>query len=434
MRAGVGCAEAIPWHCRFSPLLARKPKELRRSTLRVAILTMLEPSAVGKSDARAFLRVGGLAVARQQVNLALKLGCERVICIAPRLSEDLAELRQQIEVRGAQFQLVSNARMLVGLVSAVDEVVVLADGLFASISAAVSLLEEGQAVLVQPIEQGLAAGFERIDLNHAFGGAMRLPGRLVERLAELPVDCDATSALLRIALQAGIRQKSIPQADQTRLFWTLVRSEEEAHALEPLWIRQRTRGEGVLSFSGALALLGVRTFGPALLHAGSGARFLVSAAAALSLLALGAGWFGFVAVGLVFVALGWVIREAAVMIARIESEQDGPRSGFDAKTLYAAILDVSIVLLATWGSSLPADQGLVERLFPPFILLALLRILPRLVSARWNGWFHDRGFLALVLAGAALAGVERETIILSAVVLALGGIVIPRGQSRLTHH
>lgn len=393
---------------------------------------MLEPLAAGSLAARAFLRVGGLTVARQQVALALQLECERIICIAPGMTPDLTELKQQVEAGGAQFQTVRQARALVGLVSTVDEVVVLAEGLFASTAAAVSLLEEGQAVLVQPIDQGLAAGFERIDLNHAFGGAMRLPGRLVERLAELPADCDATSALLRIALQAGIRQKPIPQPDQARLFWTLVRSEDEAHALEPLWIRQRTRGEGVLSFSGGVALLAVRSFGPALLHAGSGARILVLAAAALALLALGAGWFGFSWLGLSFVALGWITREAAAMIARIESELDLPRKGFDAKALYGGVLDVVIVLLLAWGSALVPPQGLVERLFPAFMLMALLRIVPRLLPERWSGWFHDRGFLALLLVGAVLAGLGREVTYLAASLIALGGILLPFGQSRLT--
>lgn len=394
---------------------------------------MLEP-AVGSPLTRAFLRVGGLTVARQQVALALQLGCERVICIAPALSAELDELQQQIVAGGAQLQTIRQARALLGLISAVDEVLVFADGLFASIAAATALLEEGQAVLVQPIDQGLAAGFERIDLNYAFGGAMRLPGRLVERLGELPADCDATSALLRIALQAGVRQKAIPQPDQARLFWTLVRSEEQAHALEPFWIKQRTRGEGGLSLSSGIALLAVRSFGPALLHAGSGARVLVMAAAVLTLLALGAGWFGFAALGLGFVALGWITREAAAMIARIESELDIPLKGFDAKALYGGILDVIIVLLAAWGSPGIAPQGFAERLFPAFMLLAMLRIVARLLPVRWSGWFRDRGFLALLLGGAIMAGVGREATYIIATLIALGGIVLPLGQAKLTSH
>jgi len=395
---------------------------------------MIEPAAAGSPSARAFLRVGGLTIARQQVTLALQLGCERVVCIAPGPSPDLAELQQLIEAGGAQFYLVTQARALVGLVSAVDEVIVIADGLFATTSSLAELLEEGQSVLVQPIEQGLAAGFERIDLNHAFGGAMRLPGRIVERMAELPVDCDATSALLRIALQAGVRQKPIPQPDQSRLFWTLVRSEDQAHSLEPQWIRQRTRGEGDLSFSGAVALLSVRSFGPALLHAGSGARFLVWAAAVLLLLALGAGWLGFAALGLGFVALSWIVREAAVMIARIETEQTALRSGFDQKELFGWILDVFIVALASWSAQTAVGQSVIERLFAPFMLVALLRIVPRLVPSRWSSWFQDRALLALLLAGATIAGLAGPTIMIAASLLALGGILVPLGQARLTRH
>lgn len=407
---------------------------MRRKTLRVAILTMLDPIAESGTTLRAFLRIGGLSVARQQVALASQLGCERIVCIAAGPSPELAEIQQQCEAKGAQFHLIRQARALIGLVSAVDEVLVFADGLFASTASAIALLEEGQAVSVQPIEQGLAGGFERIDLNHAFGGVMRLPGRLVERLAELPVDCDATSALLRIALQAGVRQKPIPQPDQTRLFWTLVRSEQEAHALEPLWIRQRTRGEGAPSLAGGIALLAVRGFGPALLHAGSGARVLLAAAVVLALLAFGAGWLGVAVLGLGFAAVGWIVLEAAGMIARIESEQDGPVRRIDARALYGWALDVLIVLLATRGSGLANGPGFAEAVFPAFMLLALLRILPRLLPDGWAGWFNDRTLVALLLAAAAVAGVAREAILAVATLLALSGIILPLGQSRLTRH
>lgn len=395
---------------------------------------MLDPVAEASAHLRAFLRIGGLSVARQQVALALQLGCERIVCIAAGPSAEMVEIQQLIEARGAQFQLIRQARALVGMVSAVDEVVVLADGLFASTSAAIPLLEEGQAVSIQPIEQGLAAGFERIDLNYAFGGAMRLPGRLVERLAELPAECDATSALLRIALQAGVRQKPIPQADQTRLFWTLVRSEDEAHALEPLWIRQRTRGEGAPSLARSVALLAVRGFGPALLHAGSGSSMLFVAAMVLSLLGFGSGWLGIAALGLGFAAIGWIVLEAAEMLARIESEQDAPRRRLEVRSVYGSVLDVLIVMLTTWGSVWERGLGLGEGLFPAFVLVALLRILPRLLSDHWTGWFNDRALLALLMAGAMLAGMAREAVLLGATALALGGIILPFGQSRLTRH
>ncbi|MDE2436891.1 MAG: hypothetical protein KGM49_11585, partial [Sphingomonadales bacterium] len=192
---------------------------------------------------RAFLRIGGTTVAQQQLGLALALGCQRVVCVAHGLRAPLIALQHEAERAGVQFHVIAGPRPLLGLVTAQDEVLAFGDGLFASRREAVELLEQGQAVLVQPIEQGLAGGFERIDINHAAAAAMRIPGRLVDQLAELPTDCDAASALQRIALQGGVRQRSIPSVADGHLFWTLVRSDDEAHAIEPRWIRQRTRDD-----------------------------------------------------------------------------------------------------------------------------------------------------------------------------------------------
>ena len=93
-----------------------------------------------------------------------------------------------------------------------------------------------------------------------------------------------------------------------------------------------------------------------------------------------------------------------------------------------------IVVLATWGSAVAPGLGFAEAVFPAFMLLALLRILPRLMPDRWAGWFNDRALIALLLATAMLAGVERDAIQLVAGLLALSGIILPFGQSRLTRH
>ena len=393
---------------------------------------MLEPAGIAGEAPRAFLRIGGLTVARQQLALALELRCDRVICIAPRLTAELVELQHLAEAAKCQFHVVANARALVGLVTTVDEVFVLGDGLFVSIPEAAALLEEGQAVLVQPIEQGLAAGFERIDLNHAGAAAMRLPGRLIERLAELPTDCDATSSLQRIALQAGVRQRPIPAPGKDGLFWTMVRSEDEAHALEPLWVRQRTRDEGALSPSRALALLAVRRLGPAMLHAGSGALALVIAAAVFALLALGAGWFGLLSLGLGLIAVGWLLRESAVLLSRIESETARPRKGLDSKELYGWLCDGLIVLLAAWGTQMHAGQHFVDRLFPPFMLITLLRILPRLFAPRWAAWFGDRALLAVAIGTSIAFGAGSAAIHVAAALAGVAGILVSLGPSRLT--
>jgi hypothetical protein len=392
---------------------------------------VLEPSAEGQVP-RAFLRVGGLTVARQQLGIALALECERIVCLASSLTPDVVQLQHLAEARGAQFHVIAGPRPLLGLITATDEVIALADGLFGSAAEAVDLLSEGQAVLVQPIEQGLAAGFERIDLNHAAAGAIRIPGRLVEQLAALPADCEPVSALQRIALQAGIRQRPIPTPGQDGLFWTLVRSDAEAHMIEPQWIRQRTRDTVPLGPARGLALLAVRSFGPTLLHAGTGSQALVIAAVVVALLALGAGWFGLPSLGLGLIALGWVLRESAALLARIEQDAPILRRGIDSLAAYGWAIDGVIVLLLGWGAGLESGHSLLERMFPPFMLIAQLRIVSAIHDGRWGAWLTDRSFLSLALLAALLGRIGSEAAYGGAILAAVTALALLAAKSRLT--
>ena len=395
------------------------------------MLSLVEPSAEGHVP-RAFLRVGGLTVARQQLGIALALECERIICLAPAITPDILQLQHLAEARGAQFNVISGPRPLLGLVNTGDEIIAFADGLFSSTAETVDLLSESQGVLVQPIEQGLAAGFERIDLNHAAAGAIRIPGRLVEQIATLPADCDAISALQRIALQAGIKQRQILTPGQDGLFWTLVRSDVEAHTIEPQWIRQRTRDTVPLGPARGLALLAVRSFGPALLHAGTGSRALVIAAVVLALLAVGAGWFALPVLGLGLTALGWILRESAALLARIEHEAAPKRGGIDSLAAYGWALDAVIVLLFAWGAGIDPAHSLLDRMFPPFMLIAGLRIVAAIHDGRWGAWLTDRSLLSLVLMGAILGRIGSEAAHGGAVVAAIAALVLLDSKTRLT--
>jgi hypothetical protein len=275
---------------------------------------MMEPAAAGQATPRAYLRVGGANLARHQLGIALALECQRIICVAREITPELIALQHEAERAGVRLHVIPGARALAGLVTANDELIVFTEGLLAAPQDAIALLDAGHGVFVQPIESGLAAGFERIDLNHAAAGAIRIPGRLVERLTDLQPDCDVPSALPRIALQAGVAMQSVPAAAREGVRWRLVRDEVEAHAIEDAWIRLHM-GEGGLPTPGILlSRLCVLAFGPSLLHAGSGARLVALGALVVMLLALGAGWFGYAAVALALSAVGWTIRHAAGLL------------------------------------------------------------------------------------------------------------------------
>ncbi|WP_296680181.1 hypothetical protein [Novosphingobium sp.] len=346
---------------------------------------------------------------------------------------EVIELQHYAEEHGAQFHVVPRARSLLGLVTANDELIVLGDGLFVTPCAAAVLLEQGQAVLVQPIDQGLAAGFERIDLNCASAAAMRIPGSMIEAVADLPEDCDAASALQRVALQGGVRQRAIPAVDQGKVFWSLLRTDTEAHQLEPQWIRLRTSDDVPPNPSRFLALIFVRRLGPSLLHAGSGAAHVAIGAAMLAAIALAAGWLGFFATGLIFCALGWLCREASGLLARVETGISRTRLQVLGQVhSYGWTIDAIIIVLLGWGAPAHPWQHLSDRFFPAFMLIAVLRLLPRVIEKRWTAWLDDRALLALTLSAALASGLGSIAIHSAAVIASLAGIVLPGLTKRLT--
>ncbi|WP_391561239.1 hypothetical protein [Novosphingobium sp.] len=381
---------------------------------------------------RAFLRIGGTTVAGQQLGVAIALGCERIVCLAPALTKEIVELQHRAEQSGAQFHVIPGPRPLQGLVTASDELIAFSDGLFSSRDRACSLLADQQSVLVQPIEQGLAAGFERIDLNHAAAGAMRIPGRLVERLSELPADCDAVSSLQRIALQAGVRQQPIGVIGPGGAFWSLVQSDSDAHAIEPQWIRQHSSDPAPSGPSRALAMVAVRRLGPSMLHAGSGSGILVTAAVLTALLALGAGWMGFIALGFGLCGFGWIQREFADLLARVETESAPKNVTATVLAAFGWVIDGLLVVLLGYAANPIHPMHGLERFFPAFMLIALLRILASVYVGRWKSWIADRGVIAIVLMGAVAGRVAGETAHLGAALVAILILLALGNKSRLT--
>jgi hypothetical protein len=406
---------------------------------------MIEPASSGAGEApgqdvsadrglRAGLRIGGVALARHQLGAMLALGCERVICIAPAIDADLASLQLLAQQAGVRLQVASGPHALLGMVTATDEVIGLADGLFAEPPLLSGLLEDGPAVLVQPIDPGLAAGFERIDINHAAAGAWRVPGRLVERLADLPADCDAFSALQRVALQAGIAQRPLPVTPLDASRWVLLRSEGEALSSEVAWIRRHADQAGPGNPSFELSRRVVGAFGATLLHGGSGSAIAAAGGFAMVLLAIVAGWFGHPVVAFVLAAIAWLVFLVAALLSRII------RVGLNLAStrvpraqLFGWLLDAVLVLLADWAIRLqlpgpgessalgPEMSGHGGALFASVMLVGLCRLVAVSAEARWHAWLDDRGLLALVLAvGIAVAPGMVVVRMLAIAVLAAG--------------
>ncbi|WP_317974147.1 hypothetical protein [Novosphingobium pituita] len=355
-----------------------------------------------------FLDVAGHSIARHQVALALALGCTRIVVHAETLDPEIVEIQHAAEQRGARFHVIAAARALVPLVSPEDELFVFAEGLLAMPDEARRLLDEAPGVLVLPVEIGTPAGFERIDINHAWAGAMRLSGRVVAMLGDLPSDWNPVAALLRLATQARLPLRAVPGVlvDQGR--WRLVRTEQEADLAENDWLVLHTATDHVRSPGEWLAVKAVRRLGPALLHAHTRPWLVGMAAVLLALLGLGAGWWGWTALGLALVGLGWVVLQVARLLGRVERDcllvTGGPVRGGG---MLPFVIDAALVGVCAWhglghglehgpGGSTGGDPAQAGGWFAPLVLILLLWLLPAILRGfRWTAWLCDR----LVLAG-----------------------------------
>ena len=395
-----------------------------RSALRIALLSMIEPVDGGSPLRRGFMRVGGKSLAWHQLDCALLIGCDRIICISSGLEPELIALQHEAEQAGGRFHVCSGPKDLISLINTNDEIFVFAEGLMVMPMEAQSLLESGPGVLVRPIENAVAAGFERIDLNWAWAGIARISGQHVDDLSELEPDCNIPSALTRIALQSGLPTREVPSAILAGSRWQIIRNETEAYVAENDWLGQQVGGGRSLSPGRWIARLGVLSFGSSLLHAGNASKGVAFAALGAMALGLGIAWPGFLIMAFLFVGAAWALLQTAAMLRKIESPVSANRSA--TAQLQAAfpgwVLDLELVVLAVWGSARGAADTLLDLAFGPIILVLLLRLVPQLRKAHWLEWISDRLFLSLILAVCAGFGIVSEAIRVMSVALALLGM------------
>lgn len=370
--------------------------------LRVALLSVIEAAAGDPQALRGYLPIGGRSIARHQIGVALALGCTRVVVLADALTGELVSLQHTAEQAGARFHVIAAQRALVPLVAPDDELIVFSDGLLPMPADALALLSNGPVILTQPVETGLVAGFERIDINSANAGAMCVPGRLVANLGELPSDWNPVSALLRIAVQGRVPLRTVPPALVEQGRWRLIRNEDEALRAEPEWLRLHTASNHARGPGEWMAAQAIQLVGPALLHAGTRPYVIGIAALITALLGLGLGWFGWITAGFVALGLAWLLIEVAGLLGRVERDSllaGSQRLPVSAVARYG--IDGAIVALAAWRAEGPPSLAmpLGRGWFAALVLMLLLHLLPRVLPQRpWLWYLQDRMLGAIVLA------------------------------------
>jgi hypothetical protein len=122
-----------------------------------------------------------------------------------------------------------------------------------------------------------------------------------------------------------------------------------------------------------------------------------------------------------------------VVLQRIEADRVVPLGRkFSWHGLFEWSSDAVLVALIAWEMPLIAGQTPVAALFAPVMLIALLRIVPRVLRQGWTAWLEDRALLAIVIGLAGLAGLAAPVAYGLALALAACGILWPQGAARLT--
>lgn len=341
------------------------------------------------------LLVAGKSVAERQLEFAIAAGCERIIALGSL--PDVITLRHAAEDAGAQFLAVGNSHGLLGTIRAADELMVIAPGLLPDERAALPALAKSSVILVLPASSGVAAGFERIDLERAWAGAAVVPGGLVERLAELPADVEATSALLRVALQSRVPDARLSDQAIADGSWVIVGEGGDAETVGQAWLDRRLRSNASQGLSAYLAGKILRPLASWFLERKQSFVGLSGAATIVLLIAVVTSWFGFATIGLALVVVGALIIQLALgLLPLLDGRFRPPQRR--ASLVLPVLVDAALLAC----SVLAIEGSWLHRLFPPVVLLASLYLrppedIPRIVHA-----IGDRAFLAGIFAVAAL--------------------------------
>ncbi len=177
--------------------------------MRIALISICETCDYAIYQPRALLPIADGTLAHYQIRLAIDAGAQKIIAFVQVVAGQVMRLQEYTEKAGADFVLVRGISEIASHVAAEDDVLVIADGLYAHADVVASVWNAdipNFGVFSAGQDTGQLAGFERIDINHHWAGLAKLKGRDLLALASLPGDWSMESAALRSAVQQQYRR------------------------------------------------------------------------------------------------------------------------------------------------------------------------------------------------------------------------------------
>lgn len=355
----------------------------------------------------------------RQLEFALASGCRKVVLLGDGGSPEAIALTREAQEAGARVVPVASPHALAGAVGRDAMLLVLQPGLVPDNGGAMDELGAGEGILVLPAGAGVQAGFERIDLDRAWAGALAIRGELLEKLLGLPEDSDANAALLRIALQARLPESRLAADVLADGSWTLLSRHTDMVAVEDRWIERHLPEPGAYALSARLARIVLRDTAQRLLEQAAIVSALGAMAVALQALGVGLAALGLSVTALLMVAVAAPVSEAAIGLHLLRASPLAhprmPPLSLLRWTNDAAFLLVGVLTL----TGTPA-----ARAFPPVVLLLALLAARANTQHRPGGLLTDRGVLCLGLAlASAFLGPDLAFMVAGLLVLVLNAVL-----------
>lgn len=383
--------------------------------MRTALISLAGQPRTAAGDAP--LVLAGKTLARRQLDFAIAAGCEAVIALGDGGSAEAIALRHAAEAEGLRFQAIRDSHGLLGVIPADDDLLVLAPGLLPEAPEAIEALMKGRRVLVLSAGPAVSAGFERIDLNRAWAGVLVVGGAQVERLADLPVDVVPSSALVRVALQANVRETPLPEDVLVEGSWKMFGDRADPVASDANWLKRHVPATSPFAPTQWLGGVALRAAAGRLLsapHATSALMLATLAVLAVSVLAAlyGVSWLGFT-----LVAVAALLAQGVAGLVHLRTAPFGAHGRWERlHALLPWLVDAALLACAV----LAIEGTWLHRLFPPLVMLGMLRAIRPETRRDWAALIGDRGLLTVGLALAAVFGfVEPAVMLVSLLLLAL---------------
>ena len=371
-----------------------------------AALIILKP--VGAEPAPAVL---GRSLALRQLDFARHCECDVLLLLARGVTGEANELRHAAEDAGMRVQLLGSAGGLSGVVQPDDSLLVMHEDLLPYCHEASSALLEDNCVIILDAGPGTRAGFERLDMDRAWGGALMIDGAGLRGLSDLGGDFAPASALLRIAMQQGTRQRRLDAGTLGSGEWQLVASDEDAGRVEQLWLGHMLERPGLLR---PTAWLSHRLLKPvaAGLASRASARAAIAAVTVLMLIAaLAAVYLGHVAAGLGGILVAALLPEFARQLSQVSATPSAPSRSWP---WLGWLIDGALV----GALALSIEGALHHMLFAPLVVGAALLLLDRARGPRWLMLVRDRGVvLAVALVASVLLPAQEAAMLLAALLM-----------------